>query len=260
MTNAQGSKSARNPKTAPTLVETRCAEPGCPETTTMPFRRAARGTHRCPAHSKPTTPAEGGAPEVAIDASTTAVLANPADAPPPPPKRPARSKKSAPTVAEVPDWAKRAAARNTATEMAAVPEVAPVAEPPATKKGRAQKAKAKPVAKETPAAKPGSLRAIGTAWIDSLRADGHSVSTVTSYGNDLELAYEHLDGDRAAAGLTERQIAGFNASALVMKKRSGKPRAMPTILKTRRVLRLALVWAEQKKLIAKAPYAAKTSA
>jgi len=236
MTNARGSKSARN--------------------------------------AKPLTPADGGKPEVTIETGTTAVLPNPTDAPPPP-KRPGRSKKAAPTVAtkavpgatavEVPEWAKRAAARDTAAEMAAVPEAAPVAQPspeaPTPRKGRAPKPpKAKPVPVADGAAAPDSLRAIGAAWIESIRSAGHSVSTVSSYGNDLEVAYEYLDGSAPAAGITEKQIAAFNISKRVMKKANGKPKAQPTILKVRRALRLALTWAAQKKLIAKAPYAAKQPA
>ena len=59
-----------------------------------------------------------------------------------------------------------------------------------------------------------------------------------------------------AADLTEKQIAKFNASDLVTKKKNGKGKAQPTVLKTRRALRLALTWAESRKLIAKAPYPA----
>jgi hypothetical protein len=218
----------------------------------------ATGSKSARTTKAPKTPVEGGAPEVKIDAGTTVVLPNPADAPAPP--KPKRSKKPAPTVAEVPDWAERAAARDTAAEMATVPEAVPVADTPAPKKGRAPKAKAKPAAKETPAATPGSLRAIGDGWLESLRDAGHTPSTVSSYGNDLAIAYEHLGADASAAAITEKQIASFNASKGVTRKANGKPKAQPTILKTRRALRLALVWAEQKKLIAKAPYAAKTPA
>jgi hypothetical protein len=194
---------------------------------------------------------------VKLDTGTTVVLPTPMDAPAPP--KPSRRKKAQPTVAtkaEVPDWAQRAATRDTAAEMAAVPEAAPVAEAPAPKKGRAPKPKATPALKPAPTTTPGSLRAIGDAWLESLRAAGHTPSTVSSYGNDLEIAYEHLGADTAAGTITERQIAGFNASKGVTKKANGNPKAQPTILKTRRALRLALVWAEQKKLIAKAPYSA----
>jgi hypothetical protein len=198
--------------------------------------------------------------EVALDASTVAVLPNPADAPAPPKRG---RKKPQPTVAakaEVPAWVRKAeAGPPVATAVEVTPE--PVPEAPAPKKGRATKAaKTKPAAKATLGAAPGSLRAIGDAWLESLRAAGHTPSTVSSYGNDLAIAYEHLGADTVAATITEKQIAGFNASKGVVKKANGKPKAQPTILKTRRALRLALIWAEQKKLIAKAPYAAKTPA
>jgi hypothetical protein len=243
MTNARGSKSARNQKApTPTLVEVRCAQDGCQETTVMPFRRAAKGTHRCAAHG-PKTLANGGTPEVTLDSGTVATLPNPADAPPP---KPARKRKAEPTVAAKADVPE-------ATPPAAHAPVAPT-----PKKGRGTKP-GKPEPKPTtdvPAATLGSLRAIGDAWIAALKAQGHTKSTVSSYGADLELAYEHIGGDIAAGAITERQVTAFGTSALVTKKRSGKPKAQPTILKTRRALRLALVWAEQKGLIKKAPYSA----
>lgn len=180
------------------------------------------------------------------------------DAAPVPPRPAGRNRKPQPTVVtkpDVPDWAQRAAARDTAAEMAAVPEVAPVARPTPPKKRRGT-SDPKPAPKATPAPKPGSLRAIGSGWIAAIRKSGASTSTVSSYGNDLEVAYEFLDGDAPASGITEKQIAAFAKCKAVLTKRNGKPKAQPTIMKTRRALRLALTWAEEKKLIKKAPYPA----
>jgi hypothetical protein len=184
------------------------------------------------------------------------------------PKRGRKAIQPGTPPADLPDWAKRAAARDTANEMAAVPEAAPT--PPATpetlppKKGRAPKAatpaRKKAAPTETPAAIPGSLRAIGNGWLDALRDAGHTPSTLSSYANDLEVAYEHFGETKVAAEITEKEIAAFNASRGVVKTRAGKSKAQPTILKTRRALRLALVWAEQTKLIKKAPFPAKTPA
>jgi hypothetical protein len=263
MTNAKGSKSARKEKSpTPTLVEVRCAQDGCDETTVMPFRRAAKGTHRCSEHA-PKPPAEGGKPEVTLENGTVATP-NPADAPPPPRKSAGRKRKAEPRVAtktEVPEWAKRAAAHNTPADMAAVPDAAPAPEaaapaPAPKKRHGAKPAKPNPATNAAPAAAPGSLRAVGAAWIDSLRADGHSVSTVASYGNDLGVAYEVLGADIAAEGITAKQIAAFDRCKAVLTKRNGKPKAQPTILKTRRALRLALTWAVETKLIKQAPYPA----
>jgi hypothetical protein len=235
-----------------------------------------KGSKSAPNKRLAKTPARGGEPEVTLENGTTVVLQNPAGAPPPS-KRPGRGPKPVPTVAtkpakgapgtEVPDWAKRAAARDTAKEMAAVsdgavtPEPTPAALVAVPKTGRPPTAaKAKDPAREPPIAKPGSLRAIGNAWIESLRAAGHSKSTVSSYSADLEVAYEVLDGDSAATDLTEKQIIAFNESKAVLRKKNGKAKAKPTILKTRRALRLALVWAVQTGRIKKAPFPTKTSA
>ncbi len=48
-------------------------------------------------------------------------------------------------------------------------------------------------------------------------------------------------------------MAIYFASDRVTKLRTGKPKAKPSVDKTRRVLRLALVWAAEKKLIKAAP-------
>jgi hypothetical protein len=221
----------------------------------------AKGSKSVPTKKTPKTPA----PEVTLENGTVAVLPNPADAPAPP--KGSRRKKPEPTVAtkpEVPEFAKRAAARDTVAEMAAVPEVAPVAEPahetPApTKKGRAPTAaKAKATgktAKAEPAAPPGSLRAIGNGWLDHMKAKGSSASTLSSYAADLDVAHAFF-GEVKAAEVTADQIKKFESSKGVTKKRNGKPRAMPTILKTRRALRLALTWAAEKKLLKGTPYSA----
>jgi hypothetical protein len=195
-------------------------------------------------------------------ATTPATVDAPAVTPTPtdtlPPKPAGRKRKPEPTVAtktEVPAWAKRAAAHDTAAEMAAVPEAAPEAEaPPTPKRRRAAKPEPTPAAAAT--AKAGSLRAIGNGWIEAIRANGASVSTVSSYSNDLEVAYGFLDGDAPAGGITEKQIASFDKCKAVLTKKNGKPKAQPTILKTRRALRLALTWAAEAKLIKSAPYPA----
>jgi hypothetical protein len=205
------------------------------------------------------------ASEVVLDNGTVAVLPNPADAPAPP-KAP-RNRKPEPTVAtkaEVPGWAKRAAARDTAAEMAPVPEAAPMAKPapattpPASRRARAPKAAKVPApakGKATPPAPAGSLRAIGNGWLDHMKAKGSAPSTLSSYAADLDVAHEFF-GDAKATEVTADQIAKFEVSKGVVKKASGKPKAKPTILKTRRALRLALTWAVEKKLLKAAPYPA----
>jgi hypothetical protein len=222
--NAKGSKSARTPKT-------------------------------------PKTPAEGGKPDVMLGNATTAVLPNPADAPSP---KGGRKRKGPEMVVDVvvPPWVRNTEAgpplANAVETAPASADAAPALKP---KRGRpatpAKPAKSKDA---TPPAPPGSLRAIGEGWLGSLKTAGHTPSTISSYATDLALAYQHFGDARAAGEIPEKQVATFDASPLVTKKKNGKGKATPTILKTRRALRLALVWAEKKKLIKKAPFAVKTPA
>ena len=139
-----------------------------------------KGSKSAPTKKAPKTPAQGGKPEVTLENGTTVVLPNPADAPAPP--KSGRKKKPEPalvTKAEVPDWAKRAAARDTAAEMAAVPErtsaqvvrrlgvqAVPAAARPRRRAAPQVREGEGRTAKDAPAATPGSLRAIGNAWID----------------------------------------------------------------------------------------------
>ncbi|HYC79071.1 MAG TPA: hypothetical protein VEI02_15735 [Planctomycetota bacterium] len=87
------------------------------------------------------------------------------------------------------------------------------------------------------------LADVGAAWIEHLKAKGASTSTTASYTQDFALAVQHFGADVDPATITAKQVAAFNESDLCTKKKGGQPRAMPTILKTRRVLRLALAWA-----------------
>ena len=82
---------------------------------------------------------------------------------------------------------------------------------------------------------------------------GKTVSTIASYRADLGMAYRHFGADTLAGAITPAQVTEFNESKAVTKTRKGKPKAKPGVDKTRRVLRLALVWAEQAAVIEKAP-------
>jgi hypothetical protein len=55
------------------------------------------------------------------------------------------------------------------------------------------------------------------------------------------------------ADLTPARVLEFFTSDRVMRTRTGVEKARPTYLKTQRVLRLALVWAQDAGLIEKAP-------
>lgn len=90
-------------------------------------------------------------------------------------------------------------------------------------------------------------------YLAHIEVAGHTPLTRDSYGRDLDIAVAYFAPTRQVATITEAEVAAFNVCDLVLNKPKGGAKAMPTILKTRRVLRLALVWAAGAGLIAAAP-------
>lgn len=87
-----------------------------------------------------------------------------------------------------------------------------------------------------------------------------SAGTSLSYKMELDRAVAYLGADTAIGTLTPDDILRFNGSRLVMCKKDGKPKAAPSYLKTRRVLRLALVWAaNDRKWLESAPIPVETA-
>ena len=128
------------------------------------------------------------------------------------------------------------------------------------------KSKTKPRTKTTPRrrtqrepaqAKPAvpspTLAEVADGFVAHLEKRGKTASTITSYRADLGIALRHFGGDTRAGAITPKQIETFNASPAVTKTRAGKAKAKPGVDKTRRVLRLALVWAAESGLIPAAP-------
>jgi hypothetical protein len=98
-----------------------------------------------------------------------------------------------------------------------------------------------------------SLSSLCEAYLASLLERGQSEGTVFSYRMELKTAQAELGAETKVADLTPEAIAAFNVCERVMKKKSGKPKAEPSFLKTRRTLRLCLAFGEQSGLIAKSP-------
>ena len=94
-------------------------------------------------------------------------------------------------------------------------------------------------------------------YCDHMESEGKSPGTRLSYMMELSTAVDELGAETPVASLTASDIERFNNCARVMKLRSGKPKAAPSYLKTQRVIRLALAWAEQTGLIASSPIPAK---
>jgi hypothetical protein len=98
-----------------------------------------------------------------------------------------------------------------------------------------------------------TLAQLSAAYLEHLQAVGKSLATVFSYSMDLQTAKKALGVDTKIADLTPEQVAEYYESPAVTTRRNGKPKTQVTIDKCRRVLRLALVWAEETGLIAEAP-------
>ena len=74
---------------------------------------------------------------------------------------------------------------------------------------------------------------------------------------DLRVALKALGEKTKLGNLTPKKVGDYFESDAVVKSRSGKPKNERTIAKTRRVLRMALEWAEKKGFVDKAPIPAK---
>ncbi|MBI1850305.1 MAG: hypothetical protein HYR85_08175 [Planctomycetes bacterium] len=98
-----------------------------------------------------------------------------------------------------------------------------------------------------------TLAELTAAFLRHLEEAGKSAGTIFSYSMDLKSATEHFGQDTLASTLTPQKVANFFASDAVTLKRNGKKRSSITIAKTRRVFRLALVWAAEHGMIEKAP-------
>ena len=98
-----------------------------------------------------------------------------------------------------------------------------------------------------------TLADLAERYLASMERSGKSNGTIFSYKLELATALNALGADTKLSDLTSEQVALFFGSDRVNKKRNGKEKSPLSIAKTQRVLRLALVWAEETKLIAKAP-------
>ena len=98
-----------------------------------------------------------------------------------------------------------------------------------------------------------TMAALAEGYVASLEDAGKSAGTCRSYRQDLRVAVMHFGAETDAHTIMTEMVAKYFDSSAVTKTRKGKKKAKPTVDKTRRVLRLALVWAAHAGLITKAP-------
>ena len=130
-----------------------------------------------------------------------------------------------------------------ATETATKPTPAP--KPPKPKRVRKKK--------DAPITGVATLADLSAAYAMQMEADGKSNGTIASYSMELKLAQDELGAETPLADLTPEKVQTFYDSKRVPKLRSGKAKSQLGIDKTRRVLRLALVWAAERGILEKAP-------
>ena len=103
----------------------------------------------------------------------------------------------------------------------------------------------------TPA--PGTLAAVAEGYLDAIQKNGRSAGTAASYRADLNVALKYLGAKTPVATLTVDRVREYFLSATVTLTRRDQPKNPITIAKTRRILRLALVWAAEQGIIPVAP-------
>ena len=98
-----------------------------------------------------------------------------------------------------------------------------------------------------------TLEAAAASYLATLDADGAGEGTLASYSMELKLAMRELGEKTLLENLTPEQVGAFFECDAVMRTKQGKPKAKPTFDKSRRVLRLCLLHAQDAGLIAVAP-------
>ena len=121
---------------------------------------------------------------------------------------------------------------------------APLTDAPTSKHKKAKKPKGDPNL---------TLEDLAARYLQHLEDEGKSTGTTFSYRLELILAMDELGKDTKVVDLTPAKVLDFYACDRVTKTRTGRMKAKPSIDKTRRVLRLALCFAETAGLIEKAP-------
>ena len=90
-------------------------------------------------------------------------------------------------------------------------------------------------------------------YLEHLARQGKKERTLYTYGKDLEQIEAFFGADRKLTGILAPQVGKFFRSDALLKLPSGKERSQPTVEKTKRVLRMFLVWAHETGQIDKLP-------
>ena len=98
-----------------------------------------------------------------------------------------------------------------------------------------------------------TLHEAAQAFLEHLRGQGKTERTLYTYGKDFEQIEAFFGAERKLTSILTPHVGKFFKSDALLKLPSGKERAKPTVEKTKRVLRMFLVWAQETGRIEKLP-------
>ena len=104
-----------------------------------------------------------------------------------------------------------------------------------------------------------TLHEAAKAYIEHLQTQGKTERTLYTYGKDFEQIEAFFGAERKLTGILVPHVGKFFKSDALLKLSSGKERAKPTVEKTKRVLRMFLIWAKETGRIDKLPLPKGTS-
>ena len=91
------------------------------------------------------------------------------------------------------------------------------------------------------------------AFLKHLTDEGKNERTVEVYGRCLQNVSDYFGADKPLGKLTPATIGTFFKSDAFLKKPNGKDKSPITLTQNRRVLRMMLVWANEKGFLADIP-------
>ena len=98
-----------------------------------------------------------------------------------------------------------------------------------------------------------TLHEAAQIYLAHLKTQGKKERTLYTYGRDFLQIEAHFGADRKLNTILPQHQGKFFKSDELLKLPDGKPRAKPTVDKTKRVLRMFLVWAKETGRIDKLP-------
>ncbi len=98
-----------------------------------------------------------------------------------------------------------------------------------------------------------TLHEAARGYLEHLKGEGKKERTLYTYGKDFEQIEAFFGASRKLAGILAPHVGKFFRSDALLKLPSGKERSRLTVEKTKRVLRMFLVWSHETCRIDKLP-------